>query len=740
MNRPETALPRGSQTETCRPSSSARGRPPEYLVVLSLLAFSFMLFQMSVLREIRYTLSTLFTLTPFLFSTVILFIGLGAVAARQASSTAAVLRWSVAALPVLLLPLFALTVALSQSTMDHTADLFAQVPTLEGQVRTDANYIGAVARAFITVAVFGYGSVFVLQGLIFALYFREGRDEGTLSRLYAVDLIASGVAALSGGVLASYVTPVGSVLLAVGALVVTLWLARRYLGLSPPLALAVTLTALAMIAGEWATGTVGRLETPRWLPGNLVFSIWTPYRRIDVTERGDTLTVHTDGLPVQFHEKNERLHQGDPRLLQALLAEHDGGVKTVLVIGSGSGADIRVLRHRVARALQITAVEMEGGYVRAARAFPWLWESYRTARITVEEGRYFLEKNRQTFDMVIYAYIDPQSGISKLGIPDANFLYTDAGIRRAYSRLRAGGYFVLNRVYLVDQAPEFFSQLCATLQSAGMDRSEVSLYTSAESGNWGSFGQVGTATVLVRKGGPAPGLRHPLIVPVAWIDGGRPTTDFYPFSLVTDAWFGTLWDYVKSRVVLAALLAILAALLLARIVTSLGHAHFFLLGLASFLVESLVLLNSFLLFGDPSLSAALAVGFFLLWGGIGSACSERLHARRGFYVAVPAVVLLYALTGPLVHAATMGTPVALRGAAFALHVSVVAIAVGATFPLSLRSFSGQAVAPMLFVDLVGCAVAPILFWLLMSSQGIPLVTVVCVASYGAVAAVLGWRR
>ena len=115
----------------------------------------------------------------------------------------------------------------------------------------------------------------------------------------------------------------------------------------------------------------------------------------------------------------------------------------------------------------VTAVELDAGYVRAAQTFPWLWASYRTARVVVEEGRYFLEQTRETYDMVIYAYIDPQSGISKLGIPDANFLYTDAGIRKAYARLRPGGYFVMNRVYLVEQDREFFAQLCATLQAAG---------------------------------------------------------------------------------------------------------------------------------------------------------------------------------------------------------------------------------------------------------------------------------
>jgi spermidine synthase len=714
-------------------------RPAEYLIVLSLLAFSFMLFQMSVLREIRHTLSTLFTLTPFLFSAVIFFIGVGSLAARRVrAGTGPVLRVSLAVLPLLLLPLFALTVALSQSTMDHTSDLFTQVPAAEGQPRS-ANYIGAVGRAFIIVALFGYGPIFVLQGLIFGLYFREGRDEGTLSKLYGVDLIASGVAALLGGVLASYAAPVECVMLASAALVVTLWRARRYLGLSPAGATAVTVVALALMAGEWATGAVARLEAPSWLPGARVFSTWTAYRRIDVTQQGDTVTVHTDGLPVQFYEKTERVHAGDPRIIQVLLAERDPGVNSVLLIGSGSGADVRIMRHRIARPLDITAVEMERGYVRAAQTLPWLWEAYRTARIVIEEGRYFLEQNRRAFDMIIYAYIDPQSGISKLGIPDANFLYTDSGIRRAWAQLRPGGYFVLNRVYLVDQAPEYFAQLCATLRSAGMQPGEVALYTSSDSTPWGSFGRVGTATVLARKGGPAPAVSDPLITPVAWTDGGRPTTDFYPFSLITDAWFGTLWDYVKGRPAVAAVLAVLALLLLGRLATSLGHAHFFVLGLASFLVESLVLLNSFLLFGNPSLSAALAVGFFLLWGGIGSLGSERLQGRRWFYAAVPIVVLLYAATAPLVHAATMGTAPGVRAVAFALHLAPVALAVGATFPISLRSFRREAVASMLFIDLVGCAVAPILFWLLMSTQGVPLVTAVSILTYGAVAAVLAWR-
>jgi hypothetical protein len=87
----------------------------------------------------------------------------------------------------------------------------------------------------------------------------------------------------------------------------------------------------------------------------------------------------------------------------------------------------------------------------------------------------------------------------------------------------------------------------------------------------------------------------------------------------------------------------------------------------------------------------------------------------------------------------MGTSVGLRSAAFALHLSPVGIVVGAMFPISLRAFSGHPVASLVFIDLIGCALAPVLFWLLMSTQGVPTVAAVSVATYGVVAAILSRR-
>jgi hypothetical protein len=94
----------------------------------------------------------------------------------------------------------------------------------------------------------------------------------------------------------------------------------------------------------------------------------------------------------------------------------------------------------------------------------------------------------------------------------------------------------------------------------------------------------------------------------------------------------------------------------ARISTSVGYLNFLLLGFGSFLLESLVLFNSFLLFGDPNLSAALAVGLFLLWSGLGSLYSGRWERSGWLYLLVPLAVLGYAATAPMLNSLTISRP------------------------------------------------------------------------------------
>jgi len=702
-----------------------------YLLVLSLLAASFMLFQISLLRELRFQLNTVFTLTPFLFGSVIALIGAGSLAAGWMSARlAGVLRFGVAILPLILLPLFAVTVLIAST-----------FSPLQPQAVSADEYLRSAISSFLLVALLGYGPVFVLQGLIFALYFREGRRAGILSDVYATDLFASGLGALCGGVLVFLLTPIQMVMVASTLALVTVWVARRLLALPLSLVAAETLLLAGIIALEFLSGPIARAESVRWLERGLSYSTWSPYRRIDAVEEPKRLLVFADGLLFHMYEKGDRTHAWDPRAIPVRLLPRDGRPdREILVIGAGTGSDVRILRDLHSEQLRVVAVEIDEGFIRTARAFPWLWQSYSTADIVVQEGRYFLEHGERQFDAVIYAYVDPQAAISTIGLPDANFLYTDAGIRSAHRRVKDGGLLIITRVFLVQQQHEFVRRLCATLAAAGIAPRQIGLYRHKAGVPWGYYGYLSTIHVVVGKGDSPPRLEDEALVPMECIGGGRPTTDSFPFSLVTRAWFGTLGDYIARHPAVIVLLALLGFGLIARVSTGVGHFHFFVLGFGSFLVESLVLLNSFLLIGNPILSAAVAVGCFLIWNALGSRYSERLQAARWFYPVVPVGVFAYAVTAPLLNGYTIALPVALRVLIFALHLSVAGVVVGAMFPISLRRFADERVSTMFFIDLIGCSLAPVAFWLAMSLAGVWLVVAGAVGSYLAVAVILATRR
>lgn len=699
-----------------------------YLMILSLLAGSFMIFQIGLLRELRFQLNTIFTLAPFLVSSVIAFIGLGSFAARWVTGDIRrVLRWASASLPLVLLPLFTVTVLVG-----------TVASPLQPQGVSGDQYLSSVITAFVLVAVLGYGPVFFTQGLLFALYFREGRTAGILSNVYAVDLVASGIGALVGGALLFVMTPIQMVMVASGILLVNLWLASDYLSITRVAVLVEVVVLAGVVATEQLAHPIFRAESLRWSETGLAYTTWSPYRRIDALEDEERLEVYTDGLLFHMYDKTDQPYRFDPRTLPVRLIPSDlGREPEVLVMGAGTGADVRIIRDLHPGNPRVVAVELDEGFIETARAFDWLWEYYRTADIVVEEGRYYLENTDRRFDVVMYAYVDPQSAISKLGIPDANFLYTNAGLRRAYDRVRDPGILAITRVFLEHQQDAFVRRLAATLEAAGITEEQTTIYRTRGSVPWSYYGRLATIHVFVRKGGgPPPVLEDRSLERLTWNPAKRATTDAYPFSLVTQVWFGTLAEYIVGQPLLIGFLVICSLALLFRLGTSLGHTNFFFLGFGSFVVESLVLFNSFLLIGNPSLSAAVAIGFFLFWNGIGSVYSDRFEKSRWFFVLVPVCVLLYAATAPLLNSLTIAKAIPVRMTVFSLHLAVVGIAVGAMFPIALRRFRHERVSSMFFIDLIGCAIAPVGFWLAMSVSGTVLVATAAVASYVLVSGIL----
>jgi hypothetical protein len=54
-----------------------------------------------------------------------------------------------------------------------------------------------------------------------------------------------------------------------------------------------------------------------------------------------------------------------------------------------------------------------------------------------------------------------------------------------------------------------------------------------------------TIHAIIAKGSQPPDVADPRVLRLEWTDGGRPTTDFFPISMVTGVWFDRLLQYVK---------------------------------------------------------------------------------------------------------------------------------------------------------------------------------------------------
>jgi spermidine synthase len=723
-----------NEQKICTSGADIKFTRRQYLTVLFLLAFSFMVYQVAVLRELRFQLNTLFTITPFLFSAVVILIGAGSLSARFFRNTLKILKIVVLLMPLIAMPLFMNSILITQQVVDHTStSSFFGAPLVGGSPQ----YMTSVICAFIIAAIFGYGIVFFLQGLMFALYFRQGRDDGTLSNVYGVDLFASGLGALAGGALSFILTPVQLAMAASGVLIINLLFSFRFLNIKPVLALLEVIMVLIMIFSELIFGGLASLESPYWLGSNISYSRWTPYRRIDAAEDKDTFMVYADGILFQMYLKGENPHHWDIRKLPLqFLKNNNNAPQKVLIIGSGTGSDIRILRDLGAANLEITAVEIDPGFVETAGHFPWLWDSYRTAKIIVREGRYYLENTDEKFDMVIYGYVDPQSAVSTIGLPDANFLYTDSGLQSAYSHLEQGGILLITRIFFVEQEKEFLKRTCATVVSAGIPAEYARFYRDDFEELWGYYGRISTAHVVIGKGLKPAEITTGGVRPMECTYGGQPTTDFYPLSIESRIWFISFIKYFTDNPAAGIFLGILLIILILRLSTGRVYLNFFILGFGSFLLESMVLFHSFLLIGNPSLSTSIAVGVFLIWNSVGSRYSAFFEKYKIFFVLVPVAMLVYSATAPMLNVLTIGSSEIIRIIAFALHLSFAGIVAGAIFPVSLRKFNKNDVPGMFFIDLIGCALAPAGFWLLLGLHGLFPVAFACCLCYGIVAVII----
>jgi spermidine synthase len=178
-------------------------------------------------------------------------------------------------------------------------------------------------------------------------------------------------------------------------------------------------------AREYQTATSGIFFTVQ----EVLYEGRSKFQRIEIIRNEDYGRVLLlDGL-VQTTEKDEFYYH--EMLVHPALTSH-ANPKNVLIIGGGDGGALReVLKHPVEKAW---LVEIDGKVIEACRDhFPWLKSTFRDPRaeLVVADGNVFIDKVRETFDVILVDSSDP--------VGPSTVLHQEAFYRKLRSKLNPGG-------------------------------------------------------------------------------------------------------------------------------------------------------------------------------------------------------------------------------------------------------------------------------------------------------------
>lgn len=356
----------------------------------------------------------------------------------------------------------------------HVA-LAAIKDTLNAIVR-EAGKTGELRGVVGTLLV--YGAPYALKmGLILSLpYFLFGTLLSYLfatvptreyARLYAADLIG---AALGCAAIVLVMETTGYGFSVTFPAILALLSGAVFLWPSGPVAAAIPASLAVVVAVLTQTQTFGRLVEPRADPNFLVrdygattrmeerWTGWNSFTRVAVVEAAETpgegavlALSNADGMAFLLpYAPEEATVPPHPPVIPALIA---GRPDSALVVFAGSGADMMTLRDH--GATRLVGLELNQRLVDAGLALP----EYRLkefldedgVELVVEEARTFLERDRDTYDMVLVSW-SGATAVYHLGAlgGTTQYLFTYEGLEAVLNRLDDDGISVILQVNKFD--------------------------------------------------------------------------------------------------------------------------------------------------------------------------------------------------------------------------------------------------------------------------------------------------
>ncbi|HVQ24919.1 MAG TPA: hypothetical protein VMV01_07075, partial [Planctomycetota bacterium] len=220
----------------------------------------------------------------------------------------------------------------------------------------------------------------------------------------------------------------------------------------------LALVALAAVLLAWnRTSPFIELREAKGLSEDpVVFSRWNSFSRVTVTSTPDPdrllLYIDADAATIIHKDASDLQRHAAERDRIESLAYQARHRDKVLIIGPGAGVDVIVARLHGAR--DVTAVEVNPLVARAVmssepfRTFSGRLYEQPGVRLVVDEGRSFLRRSGESYDLVLGTMVDTWAATAAGAFAlTENNLYTREAFRDYLARLAPGGVLSLTRWY-----------------------------------------------------------------------------------------------------------------------------------------------------------------------------------------------------------------------------------------------------------------------------------------------------
>jgi hypothetical protein len=365
---------------------------------------------------------------------------------------------------------------------------------------------------------------------------------------------------------------------------------------------------------------------------------WSAYYRVEEEDGGGVHTINVNGIPHQaLWPAADPAKEGFYEQVYRWFPERT--FDRVLIVGAGSGTDTAVaLAHGAGH---VDAVEIDA-YLQDIGVRKHPDRPYSDPRVerTVDDGRAFLRRSTDRYDLIVFALPDSQTLVStSANLRLESFLFTTQAFASVRDHLTADGIFVLYNFY---RESWLVAKLGAMLDAAFDGNVIVRHYPG------------GSASAAALAAGPGIDGLPGGIPPGDAIDGldlsaaPKLATDDWPFLYLHDP--GLPVDYLLALVFVIVWGVLLVGRAAQRSGTSLRRfsPHFFVLGTAFLLLETRSIVTFSLLFGSTWLVNALVFFGVLASVLLAILMTSRLTIRRPrlLYVGLMASIGLAFLLPP----------------------------------------------------------------------------------------------